>query len=127
MTIFRKYLISKIKHAIELSNQFGALSNPSIKGRLREIFITELIEPLLPDGISVTTGVIIDPKGVESDQLDVIIYSSAVLPNLIKTKEQSVVPAGAVLCVIEVKSILNKKEIRDSIKKANSIKSLFIT
>lgn len=126
MSILSKTLSAKVKHAIDLSKQFGDFDHAVLKGRLRELLVTELIEPLLPSGVCATTGILIDSKGNQSNQLDVIIYSSDILPPIIQSKEQSIIPVDAALQVIEVKSHLNATEIRDSIKKAESVKTLWL-
>lgn len=124
MSILSKNLSAKVKHAIYLSKQLGDLEHAVLKGRLRELLVTELIEPLLPNGVRAITGILIDSKGNQSNQLDIIIYSSDILPPIIQSNEQSIIPVDAALQVIEVKSQLNATEIRDSIKKGESVKTL---
>jgi hypothetical protein len=126
MSILSKNLAAKVKHAIDLSKQFGDVQHDVLKGRLRELLITNLIEPLLPNGVSATTGILVDSKGVQSKQSDIIIYSSDILPPILKSRELSLIPVDAALQVIEVKSKLTATEVKKSIKEAESVKSLYL-
>lgn len=126
-SILANYLAARTKFAVEYSKKIvGEFSHPGVKGRLRELLVTELIEPLLPNGVSVTTGVLIDSKGTQSRQLDIIIYSSDALPPLVKSGEQSLIPVDAAIQVIEVKSRLDATEMTACIENADSVKSLFL-
>lgn len=124
--LFRSTLIRRIEYATRLAQDVDSLRHQGVKGRFREIAINELFKPMLRNGIDITTGTIIDSTGKESDQMDIIIYSSDILPPFMKLLEQSCVPVEACLQVVEVKSTLNAREIKDAIKKAKSIKSLRI-
>ncbi len=126
MSILRKTLAAKVRYVIDISRQLGELEHAGTKGRWRELFLSELIEPILPNGVSATTGVLIDSKGTQSKQLDIIIYSSDLLPPILRSNEQSLIPVDAAIQVIEVKSRLDADEMRDCINKAESVKSLFL-
>lgn len=125
MSFLSDHLAAKVKYAIESSKKFGDLEHSGTKGRLRELVITELIQPLLPNGVNATTGILIDSKGNQSKQVDIIIYSSDILPPIVQSAEQSLIPVDAALQVIEVKSQLNKAEMKTSIENAESVKSLY--
>ena len=124
MSFLSDTLGAKIKGAVELSKTFSNLEHSGTKGRLRELVVTELINPLLPNGVSATTGLLIDSKGNQSNQLDIIIYTSDILPPLFQSTEQSVIPVDAAIQVIEIKSQLNATEMKISIENAKSVKSL---
>ncbi len=126
MSFLTQILRTKVRSIVEQSKCMDELDHLGTRGRWRELFLTELIEPLLPDGISATTGVLVDCKGVQSKQLDIIIYASNLLPPLFQSAEQSVIPVDAAIQVIEVKSTLNASEVKDSLRKARSVKGLFL-
>lgn len=119
-------MISKIEFAVKQARDAGTLKHSGMKGRLREIVIQDLIEPLLPNGIEVATGSIIDSYGKESPQIDVIIYSTTILPPFMKTREQTIVPVEACIQAIEIKSRLSSEEVRKAIATATSVKDLAI-
>lgn len=124
--IFRKRIISEIKSAVNKAKDIGALQHSGMKGRLREIVIQDLIEPLLPNGIEVATGSIIDSYEKETPQMDVIIYSTTLLPPFMKMREQTIVPVEACIQAIEIKSQLTATEVSDAIGKATAFKDLAI-
>lgn len=126
MSILSELLATRVQKVVNDSKQFGKLEHAGTKGRWRELFVSELIEPLLPDGVSVTTGILVDSKGIQSRQLDIIIYASDALPPILRSVEQSLIPVDAAIQVIEVKSRMNAAEMKDCIKKAESVKSLFL-
>ncbi len=57
-------------------------------------------------------------KGGQSRQTDIIIYDNRILPPFIREQRVGVYPAESVIAVIEVKSILGSKEIKDAEKSA---------
>lgn len=122
--VFRKQIITQIRDALSKSKDAHDFSHPGLKGRLREIVIEDLISPLLPNGFNVSTGIVVDSFGNESLQQDVIIYSTTVLPEFMRRREQVIVPVEACIQVIEVKSRLNATNMKDAIVKGKSVKNL---
>lgn len=122
--IYRSRIISSIAGAIRHADDAAQLDHLAIRGRLREVTLKELIEPLLPNGIEAATGVVVDSDGRQSSQIDIIVYSTSLLPSFMRVGEQAVVPVEACIQAIEVKSRLTAEEMRDAIKKAHTIKGL---
>jgi hypothetical protein len=60
------------------------LDHLAIRGRLREVTLKELIEPLLPNGIEAATGIVVDSDGRQSSQIDINIYSTSLLPSFMR-------------------------------------------
>ena len=123
-SIYRSRMVSSIAGAIRNAYDAGQLDHLAIRGRLREVTLKELIEPLLPNGIEAATGIVVDSDGRQSSQIDIIIYSTSLLPSFMKVGEQVLVPVEACIQAIEVKSRLTAEEMRDAIKKAYTIKNL---
>lgn len=78
------------------------------KGELREIFVSNLLSPFLTKQFDIGSGIIINQKEEQSDQTDIIIYDTRILPPFIKEQHIGVYPAESVVGVIEVKTNLNK-------------------
>jgi len=94
----------------------------TVKGQLREQFVTDVLEEFLTNQFGIGTGVIINQRGDTSHQIDTIIYDNRILPPFIKKKDVGVFPAEHVLAVIETRSWLSKS----IIKKYNDLaKQLF--
>lgn len=122
--IFRRRLISSVANAVRHAHDAAQSNHLGVRGRLREVALQELVKPLLPNGIQAGTGVVVDSDGRQSSQIDIIIYSTSLLPPFMKVEEQVFVPVEACIQAIEVKSRLTIEEIRDATTKAASIKNL---
>ena len=55
-----------------------------------------------------TPRIVVNQKGEQSDQTDIILYDNRILPPFIKQQHIGVYPAESVLGAIEVKSHLTK-------------------
>lgn len=121
---YRKIAILNINKAIDAANTIGSIKHPSLKGRFREIVVGNLIEPFLPPHIKATTGTIVDPRGQTSDQVDIILYDEQIIPPVLFSLGEGVIPYHAVVATIEVKSRLTKSEVRKAVSNARSIKAL---
>lgn len=110
-TLIKDYSTSLVKALFEKVKSIRKLNHKLTKGELRELFLNDLLLNFLTDQFGVGTGVIIDSYGEESKQIDIIIYDKRILPAIIKNSNLGTYPIESVLAVIEVKSILGKKEL----------------
>lgn len=98
------------------------LNHRGLKGRLRELFTSKILKKFLTDQFDIGTGVIINQRGEQSKQIDIVIYDKRILPPFIKEQKEGVYPAESVLGVIEVRSWVSKGTIKEC---SNSAKKLF--
>ncbi len=124
MTYYRHAAVDKIERAIAAAIASRSLNHALFKGRLREILITELVQPFLLPQFGVATGLIVDQYGNQSKQIDIIIYDERVVPPLMLSSSEGIVPCHSVLATIEVKSRLNMTELKKAVKNARSVKFL---
>jgi hypothetical protein len=117
-------VISRIRKALEDSTAASEYDNKVLKGRAREIFVSDLLVPFLDRSFGVCTGVVIDSDGGHSNQIDIIIYNTVVVPPVMLSAGEGVIPYEAVLATIEVKTTLNSVELRKGVQNARSIKAL---
>ena len=110
-----------IEGVIAQANSMGSLTNPTLKGDLRELLIAELFERFLIQDFGIGTGQIINQKEQLSNQIDIIIYDKRILPPFLQLKNRGIFPAESVIAVIEVKSILTEDEIKDTSKKSGKL------
>ena len=107
----------------------------SVRGRIRprriqgseaprEVFVKDLLTPFLSPNLGTCTGIIVDSHGGSSGQIDIIIYDKTLIPSLLHTNEEGIVPVESVLATIEVKSELTRGELRKAVENARSIKTL---
>lgn len=112
----------------ELMQQIGRLNNftshaPSI-GTYHETIIRDFLSQYLPSSVSVNTGFIYHPNYGTSPQLDIIIWNSANYAPIFKSAELVVVRPDSVIAVIEVKTKLNKSNIRSAFSNLLAVDSL---
>lgn len=101
-------------------------TTPSLVGGAMEVPVRDQLESILPLGIAVGSGCVIDSYGNTSQQMDVVLYERNICPvfNVNDTPETTYYPCEGVIAVGEIKSSFGTKELRDSIDKIASVKSL---
>jgi hypothetical protein len=93
------------------------------KGEIRENPVRDFFGSLLPRGLSVASGEIIDSRGGISPQSDLIIYrASDGIPIL--DMQPTILQIESVMCVTEVKSVINIDEYEDCLRKAQKLFAL---
>ena len=104
----------------------GQATTPSLVGEAREVPVREQLEQILPRGIAVGSGCVIDSNGNTSKQTDVILYERDICPvfSVNNTPETTYYPCEGVIAVGEIKSSLNTATLEDSFAKIASVKSL---
>jgi len=120
-TLIQTHTSGIIKGLIERSQSIAGMEHKLLKGELREIFVSNLIKNFLPSNFEVGSGVIVNQKGDQSSQIDVLIYDKSFLPPFIKESNLGVYPAESVLAIIEVRSRLDKTDLTEMNEKANKI------
>lgn len=87
-------------------------------GRYKEIILMETLKNYLPKNITVATGFVMAENNQISTQIDIIVYRND-YPILFKISDFAVVPKESVVAIVEVKSNLSSRNIRNSIKKSH--------
>jgi hypothetical protein len=116
--------IHNIEKAMASANASSSIKHSLLKGRLREIVVSELIQPFLTPHTKIATGTIVDHYGNQSNQIDVILYDERITPPVLLTASEGIIPCHSVLATIEVKSSLNRTELRKAVENARSVKLL---
>ena len=101
-------------------------TTPATVGAAVETPIRQKLEQLLPAGIGVGSGFIIDSYGGTSRQMDVVLFEKELCPkfSINDSPETTYYPCEGVIAAGEVKSTLNNNTLRDSLKKVSSVKQL---
>lgn len=123
-SIFRQNLNILITNCLQKAESVSHVKHPCLIGELREIFISEVLLSILPEGFRIGTGKIADVKGNLSSQIDIIVYDRYRFSPVLFDDKKGIFPLESVYYAIEVKSKVTKKEIKDSIQKAEKLKSL---
>lgn len=101
-------------------------TTPELVGDAMEQPVRDRLEQILPRGIAVGSGCVIDTNGGTSRQMDIVLYERGLCPVFCinDSPETTYYPAECVLAIGEVKSTIGKKELADSFKKIRSVKAL---
>lgn len=122
--ILSSNVIELVESCIRKAALASQADHHGLAGEIREIVLSNLLKPLLPQGFNIGTGKIIDRKGALSHQTDIIVYNSSRFPPIMFDKNKGVFPIDSVYYTIEVKSTVNATALRDSVEKAKLLRSL---
>lgn len=115
----------KDKMLIDFNDISSQVTHRGSKGKIREReIIKEYLGKYLPGNIGIANGECISTDGTVSPECDVILYEKNTTPYLIHKDGYQVFPIECVYAVIEIKSKLDKDQLKDSIDKIEKIKSM---
>ena len=109
--------------AFEIAN---SVTTPVLVGTAKEKAVIKKIEMLLPEGIGVGSGCVIDSYGKTSRQCDIIIYEKSFCPVFCinESVETTYYPCEGVIAAGEIKSSLNSNDLLNAFDKSESVKIL---
>lgn len=113
--------------AAKLRQDFSELStipHSGLKGGEAENLVRAFLAQHIPRRFGVGAGFVIDPQDKVSRQNDVIIYDELNCPVYRASEDAAIFPSDNVAAVVEVKSRLTKRELRDGFEKIADVKSL---
>ncbi len=123
--VFRDRVNNLIQSAIKEALNAKKIKHPGLQGKIREIVLDNIFKPLLILGTECGTGKIVDSKGTQSNETDLIIYSKNILPSIMYSEREGIFPVESCLYSIEVKSQSTANNVKDAIKKAKKIRELY--
>jgi Holliday junction resolvase-like predicted endonuclease len=101
------------------------VGSPPDVGRLREIFIQQVLKNMLPSTVEICSGVLFDAEDKRSNQQDIIIYRRD-MPKLSFGEGPQFLFVEGALATIEVKSRIDEQEFNRAMDNIQSVKSLRI-
>lgn len=104
--------------------ELRSLHHGGLKGGEAEKLVGKFLRDHIPRRFDVTGGLVLDPTDNVSKQTDVIIYDALNCPAYRASDTAAVIPSDNVAATVEVKSVLDKNQMRDAFEKANVIKGL---
>lgn len=116
------YSSALVNGFIKRMDSLSSLGHKLTKGELRELFVSNILKSFLTSQFDIGSGIIVNHKGEQSKQIDIIIYDNRIIPPLIKQQHIGVFPAESVIATIEVKSNLTKEAI---ITSESSVRHLY--
>ena len=102
----------------------GQATTSGLKGQARETAVRTKLESILPGGVGVGTGCVIDSEGNASGQIDVILYEQQFCPVFNVSDDVSYYPCEAVIAIGSIKSTIGKKELGDIYSNVASVRRL---
>ena len=107
-------------------NDARAATTPGTVGSAMEQPVRNQLEQILPRGLAVGSGFVIDTYGGTSRQTDIVLYERYICPvfSINDTPETTYYPCECVVAVGEVKSVLDRDALTDAFKKIESVKKL---
>src|SRR5947209_11127465 len=106
-----EFLRRSLDRVLSLARGFGYVEDEGVLGVLRESLIESFLEPLLMPPYRAGTGVVIDSKGRQSGQCDIIIWDDSIFRPLYTARGAGIYFIESVIAVLEVKSTLEKKSL----------------
>lgn len=113
--------------AATLRSSRSIASQPGIVGDATEYGWREMLSDFLPGRYGVDSGKVVDSRGHQSEQIDIIIYDTFYSPLMFIVGDDIFVPVESVYAVLEVKQTLNKAHLDAAAKKAQSVRRLYRT
>lgn len=124
-TKYFEYITDKVAAAKREADVLSrGLDHNGLAGQIREIAVRNCIAPFLTHSFKVGSGKIVDSVGTVSDQIDLVVYQKKSVPPIMFAEELGLFPIESVKYVFEIKSTLTAAEVRDSIKKFQSVKRM---
>lgn len=102
----------------------GTKKHTVLRGASREEALADFLTAQLPSRFAVTQGEAVDAKEHRTTQLDVVVYDRNLTAPLLSERSGDLLPAEALLAVIEVKSTLTKAELEKCARAAKSLAAL---
>ena len=101
-------------------------TTPSTVGAAAEQPVRDQLEQVLPRGIAVGEGFVIDSYGETSRQQDIVLYERDICPvfSINNTPQTTHYPCEGVIAVGEIKSSLDRDSLQNAFEKVASVKRL---
>ncbi|WP_405199062.1 DUF6602 domain-containing protein [Christiangramia sp. LLG6405-1] len=122
MTPVLEVLLKNIKILIESADLGSSINHEGLKGKVKEEHLSEFFLKYLPRKWNIGNGKIADGNGSLSAETDLIIYNEDSLPKAMLSSNVGVFPIESCRYAFEIKSTINSKEIKSTIRKFNLLK-----
>ena len=101
-------------------------TTPGLVGSAIENPVRSLLATVLPSGLSVGTGCVVDSYGTASRQMDIVLHERDICPvyRVNDTPEATYFPCEGVVAVGEIKATIDGPKLEDSFEKIESVKTL---
>ena len=115
-SLFKEHYQIDIEAAIAKYRAASQIDHKGLRGRAREIFVSDILQKVLPPDVVTGSGKIVDSIGGMWAQCDVVVYGKRILPPLMLDLVTGLFSIEACLYAVEVKSTLTASELDSSVK-----------
>ncbi|MFF8478750.1 DUF6602 domain-containing protein [Streptomyces sp. NPDC015414] len=125
MSVVEEYwsgVLRRLQAEVDIFNKL--IKHWGERGRENELSLARLLENLVPRRYGVGSGMVIDSEDRYSQQTDIVIFNQADEPAFLAQSNQVLFPLENVRACIEVKTTVNKEEIKESGAKRESLSKL---
>jgi len=119
--LLENYIGATFAGVVGQANALSSMKHKLTQGELNEIFLQNLLKHFLPAYLSAGSGVVINNKGEQSKQTDIVVYDNRVLPLFLHSDNLNVYAVEALVSTIEVKSTLTLSHVKSAEKNANHL------
>ena len=104
----------------------GLATTPGLVGSARETPVRNKLQQLLPRGMGVGSGCVVDSFGNTSRQMDVVLFEQDICPvySINDDPQTTYYPCEGVIAVGEIKTAANSDTLEDIFRKIASVKKL---
>lgn len=114
-TLFESLFAGSIANALRWGTDVSEMEHAGLMGLFRESFIESVITPLLASPYKVSTGIIVDCHGNQSNQADVIVWDDSIHPPLATARGAGIFTVESVVATIEIKSTVKAADLRQAL------------
>jgi len=107
-----------------LQSSGSVIDHPVAKGDGTEANWLNMLKNHLPYRYQAETAFIIDADGQQSEQIDVVLYDRQYTPELYNVSGQRIIPAEGVYAALEIKPVLDRRNIEYAAGKIASVRRL---
>ncbi|MDE0132967.1 MAG: hypothetical protein OXM62_06000 [bacterium] len=120
------YVIQAGRELVAAFEAGSFATTPAQVGSAREVPARKKFMQLLPRGVGVGSGFVIDSFGATSRQMDVVLYEREICPVFAINEDpaSTYYPCEGVIAVGEIKSVLDSNALIDTFEKIDSVKKL---
>jgi hypothetical protein len=122
--VFKAVIEAAAKQLHLASSEATAFQHTGIRGDERAAALASFFRARLPRNFGVANGEAIDFRDRRTGQLDIVIYDADIAAPISAQSENVLIPAEALLAVVEVKTILSQDELDNCYAAAKKIRAL---
>ena len=122
--IFREIIDAARQQLLLDHRKSSSFAQSGIKGDERAAALAEFFRHRISNVFEITKGEVIDWYDHRTGQLDIVIYDKLATSPISQQRENCIIPCESVYVIVEVKSILNKQEIKKCLKASRTVRNL---